>query len=105
MSIARIKKDDTVYVIAGRDVGKTGKVLRVMPSKGKALVEGINIVKKTVRRSQTVPQGGIIEREAPIELSNLMPYDAEKKKGSRVSRVKNGETISRRLKTSGKILD
>ncbi len=104
MSIARIKKDDIVCVIAGKDLGKTGKVLRMMPSKGKAIVEGVNIIKKTVRRSQTVPQGGIIEREAPIDLSNLMPYDADAKKGARISRVKNGETTARRLKTSGKIL-
>ncbi len=105
MSIARIKKDDTVYVIAGADKGKTGKVLRVMPTKGTALVEGINIVKKTIRRSQTTPEGGIVEREAPINLSNLMPYDADKKAGSRISRIQNGDKTVRQLKTSKKILD
>lgn len=105
MSIARIKKDDMVYVTTGTDKGKTGKVLRVMPSKGTALVEGINIIKKTIRRSDAAPQGGIIEREAPIHLSNVMPYDADKKAGSRISRVKNGEKTVRQLKTSKKFLD
>ena len=105
MSIARIKKNDTVIVIAGADKGKTGKVLSVSPKKGTALVEGLHLVKKTVRRTEQTPQGGIVEREAPIQISNLMPYDADAKRGSRINRTKNGESTVRTLKTSGKALD
>ena len=104
MSIARIKKNDTVIAIAGADKGKTGKVLSVNPKAGTAVVEGLRKVKKTVRRTE--PQaGGIIEVEAPIQLSNLMPYDAEKQRGSRIARTRNGETTVRTLKVSGKALD
>ena len=105
MNIARIKKNDTVIVIAGADKGKTGKVLSVSPKKGTALVEGLHLVKKTIRRTEQTPQGGIVEREAPIQISNLMPYDADAKRGSRISRTKSGETTVRTLKTSGKALD
>jgi large subunit ribosomal protein L24 len=105
MSIARIKKNDTVVVIAGADKGKTGTVLSVSPKKGTAIVEGLHLVKKTIRRSEQNPQGGIVERPAPIELSNLMPYDAEKKCGSRIVRTKDGDKTVRTLKTSGKALD
>lgn len=102
MSTARIKKNDTVIVIAGECRGKTGKVLRVLPSKGKAIVEGLNKVKKAIRRSEVTPEGGFIEREAPIDLSNLMPYDAAAKKGSRIVRVAEDGKVVRKLKTSGK---
>ncbi|MDA8307205.1 MAG: 50S ribosomal protein L24 [Deltaproteobacteria bacterium] len=67
-----IKKNDTVKVIAGKDKGKTGKVLRVIPKKGRAIVEKLNIVKRHLRPSEQARQGGILEREAPIEMSNLM---------------------------------
>ncbi|MCL5406033.1 MAG: 50S ribosomal protein L24 [Deltaproteobacteria bacterium] len=67
-----IKKNDTVKVIAGKDKGKTGKVLRVIPKKGRAIVEKLNIVKRHLRPSEQARQGGILEKEAPIEMSNLM---------------------------------
>jgi large subunit ribosomal protein L24 len=69
---ARIKKNDTVMVIAGRDRGKTGKVLRILPVKERALVERLNMVKR--HQKPRGPQGasGIIEKEAPLHLSNLM---------------------------------
>jgi len=105
MSVARIKKNDTVIAIAGESAGKTGKVLRVMAESGKAVVQGLNMVKKAVRRSQSAPNGGIVEREAPINLSNLMPYDPDKKKGVRISRVREGDKMVRKSKASGKILD
>ena len=60
MSVARIKKNDTVIAIAGESAGKTGKVLRVLPKKGKAVVQGLNMVKKAIRRSQTAPEGGFV---------------------------------------------
>ena len=67
----QIKKNDIVEAIAGDDAGKTGKVLQVIPHKGVAVVEGLNMIKKCMRKSQDNPQGGIVEKEAPIRLSNL----------------------------------
>jgi len=71
MSKAKIKKGDTVVVIAGDDKGKSGKVLQVATESGRVLVEGVNLVKKHMQKSEDNPQGGIIEREAPIAISNL----------------------------------
>ncbi len=68
---ARIKKGDMVQAIAGDDKGKTGKVLQVLPNGTRALVEGLNFVKKHMRKTQDNPQGGVFEKEAPIHLSNL----------------------------------
>ena len=67
----RVRRGDKVFVLAGKDKGKSGKVIHVYPQKGRALVEGINRVKKHVRKSQKNPQGGIIQQEIPIHLSNL----------------------------------
>lgn len=68
---ARIKKGDMVRMISGDDAGKTGKVLQVLPGSGRALVEGLSFVKKHMRKTQDNPQGGVIEKEAPVHLSNL----------------------------------
>lgn len=105
MSVARIKKNDTVVAIAGADAGRTGKVLEVLPDKGRAVVEGLRIVKKCLRRSQDNPQGGIVDKEAPIELSNLMPYCEECKRGVRVGRAKDGDRAIRKCKRCGHSLD
>ncbi|MFA5145766.1 MAG: 50S ribosomal protein L24 [Candidatus Omnitrophota bacterium] len=67
----KIKKNDVVYVLSGRDSGKTGKVFMVFPKKGRALVEGVNYVKKHARKTKNDQQGGIIQKEATIHLSNL----------------------------------
>ncbi|MBU0605300.1 MAG: 50S ribosomal protein L24 [Candidatus Omnitrophica bacterium] len=67
----KIKKNDVVYVLAGRDKGKTGKVFRMMPSKDKALVEGINYVKKHMRKTKADQQGGIVQMESAIHVSNI----------------------------------
>jgi large subunit ribosomal protein L24 len=72
--VNKIKKNDTVYVLSGKDKGKTGRVFRVYPSKDRALVEGINYVKKHTRKSQQDQKGGIIQKEMPIHLSNLAPF-------------------------------
>jgi len=72
---SKIKKGDTVLAIAGDDKGKSGKVLQVLPETGCALVEGLNFVKKHVRKTQDNPQGGVFEKEAPIHLSNLKKTD------------------------------
>lgn len=66
-----VKKNDMVKIIAGKDKGKSGKVLRVMPDKGRVLVENLNVIKRHTRPSRTNNEGGIIEKEAPIALSNV----------------------------------
>ena len=68
---ARIKKGDLVRAITGDDKGKTGKVLQVLPGNERALVEGLNFVKKHTRKAQDNPQGGVFEKEASIHMSNL----------------------------------
>ena len=67
-----VHKNDLVMVIAGKDKGKRGKVLRVIPESGSVLVERINIVKRHTRPSATTAQGGIVEKEAPLHISNVM---------------------------------
>ena len=67
----RIKKGDVVLAISGAEAGKKGKVLFVDPARNRALVEGVNLYKKHMRKTQDNPQGGIIERETPIQISNL----------------------------------
>jgi len=71
--LARIKKNDTVMVIAGKEHGKIGKVLRVLPDENRAVVERLNVVKRHAKPRGPQSPGGIIEKEAPIHLSNLMP--------------------------------
>ena len=67
-----IRKDDNVAVIAGKDKGKKGRVVAVFPASDKALVEGVNFVKKHTRKTQQDQQGGIVQKEMPIHVSNLM---------------------------------
>ena len=69
----RIRKNDTVMIIKGKDSGKTGRVMKILPGVGKAIVEGRNFVKKHAHKTQKNPQGGIIQLESPIALSNIMP--------------------------------
>ena len=90
MSKLHIKKGDIVYVNAGEDKGRTGRVLRVLVTKSKAVVEGINIVSKSAKPSAKHPQGGIIKMEAPIHISNLNPVD-KNGKPTRIGRRKNDE--------------
>jgi large subunit ribosomal protein L24 len=71
MSKAKIKKGDTVVVIAGDEKGKSGKVLQVLPETGRVLVEGVNFVKKHMQKSEENPAGGIVEREAALAISNV----------------------------------
>ena len=79
-----IKTGDTVIVISGADKGKTGKVLRVLTDKNKVVVEGINRVWKHVKPSQRYPQGGRIQKDAPIHVSNVQVVDPTTGKGTRV---------------------
>ena len=70
--MAKIRKNDTVRVIAGKDKGKSGKIITVFPVKGRALVQGINFIKKHAKRTREDQQGGIIQMENPMSVSNLM---------------------------------
>lgn len=90
-----VKKGDTVYVISGKEKGKTGKVLKVLRSKNTALVEKLNIVKRHQRPTQANPSGGIVEKEAPIHISNLMLFDPTEKKPSRIGHktLSTGEKV------------
>jgi len=88
MAQQRLRKDDTVVVIAGRERGKTGKVLRVLPARNRVVVEQINVVKRHQKpRSQQQP-GGIVEKEAWLDLSNVMPLCGRCGKPSRVGHKK-----------------
>ena len=93
MSKLHIKKGDTVYVNAGDDKGKTGRVLKVLVKEGRALVEGINMVSKSTKPSAKNPQGGIVKQEAPIQLSNLNVVDPKTGKPTRIGRRKNEEGV------------
>ena len=78
-----IKRGDEVVVINGSQAGKRGKVLEVLPAKSRAIVEGVNVVKKAVRKSEKDPAGGIVEREAPLHVAKLMlasKYDERRAK-------------------------
>ena len=85
MSKLHIKKDDTVIVLSGEDKGKTGKVLKVLVEKNRAIVEGVNIVSKSAKPSAKNPQGGIVKMEAPIHISNLSLIDPKSGKATRVA--------------------
>ena len=102
MNKFHIRKGDTVFVNAGEDKGKTGKVIRVITEKKRAVVEGVNIVSKNQKPNAKYPQGGIIKMEAPIHISNLNVVDPASGKPTRIGRRKNeeGKTI-RYAKKSG----
>lgn len=105
MTLARIRTGDTVVVISGKDKGKTGKVLRVWAEEQKVLVEKINLVKKHAKPTQ-VSEGGIVEREAPMHISKVMPVDPETGKGTRVkTRVESDGSKTRIAVKSGKALE
>jgi large subunit ribosomal protein L24 len=84
---ARIRSGDTVLVISGDDKGKRGKVLRVLVEDQRVVVEGVNVVFKHLRKSQQNPQGGRVQREAPIHVSNVMPIDPTTDQATRVASV------------------
>ncbi|MEK9137690.1 MAG: 50S ribosomal protein L24 [Bacteroidota bacterium] len=93
----RIRKNDMVKVIAGNARGKSGKVLKVFPDKDRIIVEGVNIIKRHARPSQKNPQGGIVQREATIHVSNVMLLDPKTKEITRVgSKVVRDETTGKK---------
>lgn len=101
---AKIKKGDKVIVLTGRDKGKTGQVLRIAPAENRAVVQGVNLVKRHQRATQT-NEGGILNKEAPIHLSNIALVDPKENKPTRVGFVvKDGEK-KRVAKRSGDVID
>jgi large subunit ribosomal protein L24 len=102
---AKIRKGDKVFVLSGRSKGKTGEVLEVMPKVMRAIVQGVNTVKRHTKPSATAT-GGIIEREAPVHISNLAHVDPQTGRPSRVGFriLENGRKV-RYAKRSGEIID
>ena len=100
----KIKKNDLVIVITGKDRNKTGKVLQVLPKEAKVLVEGINMLTKHVKARDGVP-GGIMKSERPVNASNVMLIDPSTNKPTRVGyKVEDGKKKVRYAKVSGEIL-
>lgn len=97
-----IRKGDKVKVLAGRDKGKTGKVIHVYPKKNRAMVEGINMVKKHVRRSQQHPQGAVLSQELPIHLANLSLLDPASNKPTRLKTLVAGDGSKQRVAAKSK---
>ncbi len=101
---AKIKKGDRVVVLAGKDKGRSGEVLRVLPKDGRVLVQGINMVQRHTRPSQTNPQGGIVNKEATLHLSNVAVADASGK-ATRVGFRKEGDKFVRFAKSTGDLIN
>ncbi len=106
MRKTKIKKSDQVLVITGKDRGAKGRVLRVLPARQMAIVERINLVKRhTKQNPQKGIQGGILEKEAPVHLSNLMVLDPQTGKPTRIGRKRNPDgSGSRVAKKSGAVI-
>lgn len=105
MSISKIKKNDNVVVISGSEKGKKGKVLEVLVSRGCAIVEGLRLVKKCLRKSQDKPQGGISEKEAPIPLSKLKLFCPDCKKGVKTRIIKEAGKNLRKCRVCSRVFD
>ena len=101
----RIKRNDLVEVVVGDDKGKRGRVVRVFPTEGQVLAEGLNLQFKHVRRSQKNPQGGRIQREAPIHISNVMLIDPASDRPSRFGVRQEGDKKIRFARRSGEAID
>lgn len=100
--VSPLKKNDPVIAIAGRDKGKQGKILRILREKSRAYVEKINMIKRHSKPSQKNPQGGIVEKEASIHISNLMYYCASCGKGVRLGVAEEGGRKRRVCRKCGK---
>jgi large subunit ribosomal protein L24 len=102
---SHIKKGDMVVVIAGNDKGRTGEVLQVFPQRGKVLVQGVNRVYRHLRPSRTNPQGGRIQKEMPLAISNVQPVDPKTAQPTRVGfRIARDGTKERYAGKSGESL-
>ncbi|MBI06875.1 MAG: 50S ribosomal protein L24 [Rhodospirillaceae bacterium] len=102
----KIKKDDEIIVISGRDKGRRGQVKKVLPKENRVVVDGVNVVKRHVAPSQTEPQGGIQEREAPIHISNVALIDPSENTHTRVGyrMLEDGRKV-RFARRSGEVMD
>ncbi len=103
MAKLKIQKGDTVVVLTGRDKGKTGAVLRALPSENKVIVQGVNVAKRHQRQSPTA-QGGIVEKEAPIHVSNVSHIDPKDNKPTRVGFKGEGDKRVRVARRSGETI-
>lgn len=100
----KIKKGDQVIILSGDDKGKTGEVVKAMPTEGKVVVQGVNLVKRHTKPSQTTP-GGIVTKEAPINVSNVAIVDAKSGKATKVGyKEVNGKKV-RVARKSGEVID
>lgn len=101
-----VKKDDLVKILAGKDKGKTGRVLKAFPAKERVIVEGVNMMKKHQRPDRMNPQGGIVEMEAPIHVSNVMVMCPNCKEASRIGhKLLNDGTKARYCKKCAQTID
>ena len=105
---ARVKKDDLVQVVSGEHKGSRGKVLRILTDKDRVVVEGVNMIFRHVRPSRQYPQGGRVQREAAIHISNVMPIDPATGKPTRVrfkTTLSGGRVVAKqRVSTKGTVL-
>ena len=104
MAKFHIKKDDTVKVVSGESKGEEGKVLEVYPTKNRALVEGVNMVKRHTKPNAAHPNGGIVEQEAAIQLSNLMLVDPKTGEATRTGRKMVDGKLARYSKKTGEVI-
>ena len=105
MSMAKIKKGDTVVILSGKDKGREGQVVKSLPKDGKVVVSGVNMISRHTKPSQADPEGGVKRREAPIHVSNVAIKDPKTGKAARVGfEVRDGKKV-RVLRGSGEVLN
>ncbi len=100
-----VRKGDTVLVLAGKSAGKRGKVIHVFPATQRVIVEGVNVVKRHSRPTRSLPQGGIVEKEAPIAGSNVMLVCSKCSQPTRVAKKLFDQKYCRACKKCGEIID
>ncbi|OGG47564.1 50S ribosomal protein L24 [Candidatus Kaiserbacteria bacterium RIFCSPHIGHO2_01_FULL_49_13] len=100
----KIKKGDNIIVIAGKDRGKTGKVLRALPREDRVVIEGVNVRKRHQRANRAGQKGQIIEKSLPVHVSNVMIIDPKSGKQTRIGKEKKGDRFVRVAKKSGTTL-
>jgi large subunit ribosomal protein L24 len=105
MNAPRIRKNDIVIAVSGEDAGKSGKVLAVYPAKGRVLVEGLNVVKKALRKTQDSPKGGIVAKESPLSIAKVMLFCPNCKKGTKTGRITDGDRRVRKCKRCGHLFE
>ena len=100
-----VKKGDTVLVLSGKDKGQKGQVIQALPKKDKVIVEGINKVKRHTKPNQKAPQGGIITKEAPLQVSKVMLICPACKKATRIAKKEVNGKMVRACKKCGEVID